>query len=1018
MHLTRVIYLGAGAPQNIEKPSSLIRTNGAKRVLDWLIHAYNNIAVDEFHFVGGFQIDSIIKLYPNLHFSINKDWKITGTAHTLFSANLIENAIHFVSYTDVIYRKQLVDKIFHSNADITIAVDHHWKKRYAERPREDINLAEKVYLDENKNYTISNKKDSDQAIGEFIGLIKFSAKATNALIKLAKNYLHKNYDKNITDVVYELQKEGLKCEVIEQEYGWTELNEKNDLGQFILGTKAETLERLKPIVRQSDITSILKLTVADWKSNPEKILKHISATYSPSKVIIRSSALSEDNWNTSSAGKFESVLNVSSDVTEELKQGIEKVAGSYIDSDDRNQIFIQEMLSNISMSGVVTTRILGTNAPYYNINYDDTSCKTDSVTGGVSSDLKTVIISRFSKWKNLNLPESLQSILKAVKEIEELLELDNLDIEFAVTVNKKVFVLQVRPLVADFKESNIGDDEIELALNRAVTFFNSKQLAYPKLHGSFSIFGLMPDWNPAEIIGIRPGRLAASLYRKLVTDDTWAVQRAEYGYKDIRPCNLMVEFIGHPYIDVRASFNSFIPELLPNDLSAKLVEHYLNKLRKNPVFHDKIEFEIAYTCFDFDLRERMEADLLKHGFDSDELDCLEENLIQITKSGIRNINQHYEKLGQLNDHYEQIVASKYRHIDKVYQLLEHVRTYGVLPFAHLARDGFVAVSLLKSLIRKGVIDQSFYDRLFSCIKSVTKDFEKDGELVASNSGKMTWKKFVSKYGHLRPGTYDIMSKAYHEDPDMFLRRMVKLPQESCKNFDLLKIKQSFVKHLEKLGGNNIFDISSEEIFEYITKAIYGREYAKFLFTKNVSESLNQIVFIGEEFGLSRHELSEISIEKFLSLKFQSGINKEYLQRLSKQGMEDNQVARHIELPDIILDKSDLWYFERSSRKGNYVTNKKVIGNIVTVTNSIDQNLNIAGKIVVIPQADPGFDWMFGYEIKGLITKYGGANSHMTIRAAELGLPSVIGVGDQKFEELKDASSVELDCAKENLVIIK
>ena len=37
---------------------------------------------------------------------------------------------------------------------------------------------------------------------------------------------------------------------------------------------------------------------------------------------------------------------------------------------------------------------------------------------------------------------------------------------------------------------------------------------------------------------------------------------------------------------------------------------------------------------------------------------------------------------------------------------------------------------------------------------------------------------------------------------------------------------------------------------------------------------------------------------------------------------------------------------------------------------------------------------FFHKIKGLITKYGGANSHMAIRAAEIGLPSVIGVGEK------------------------
>ena len=73
----------------------------------------------------------------------------------------------------------------------------------------------------------------------------------------------------------------------------------------------------------------------------------------------------------------------------------------------------------------------------------------------------------------------------------------------------------------------------------------------------------MTDWNPAEIVGTNPKRLASSLYRYLVTDEVWARQRAEYGYRDVRPCPLLVDFVGHPYVDVRASFNSFVPAALP-----------------------------------------------------------------------------------------------------------------------------------------------------------------------------------------------------------------------------------------------------------------------------------------------------------------------------------------------------------------------------------------------------------------------------------------------------------------------
>ena len=44
----------------------------------------------------------------------------------------------------------------------------------------------------------------------------------------------------------------------------------------------------------------------------------------------------------------------------------------------------------------------------------------------------------------------------------------------------------------------------------------------------------MPDWNPAEIIGIKPNQLSTSLYKYLIMDSVWSLQRFEYGYRDLR----------------------------------------------------------------------------------------------------------------------------------------------------------------------------------------------------------------------------------------------------------------------------------------------------------------------------------------------------------------------------------------------------------------------------------------------------------------------------------------------------
>ena len=39
----------------------------------------------------------------------------------------------------------------------------------------------------------------------------------------------------------------------------------------------------------------------------------------------------------------------------------------------------------------------------------------------------------------------------------------------------------------------------------------------------------MSDWNPAEMIGLKPKPLALSLYKELITDLVWAESRKSYG---------------------------------------------------------------------------------------------------------------------------------------------------------------------------------------------------------------------------------------------------------------------------------------------------------------------------------------------------------------------------------------------------------------------------------------------------------------------------------------------------------
>ena len=64
------------------------------------------------------------------------------------------------------------------------------------------------------------------------------------------------------------------------------------------------------------------------------------------------------------------------------------------------------------------------------------------------------------------------------------------------------------------------------------------------LLGNTNFFGVMPDWNPAEIIGTKPKPLSLSLYKELITDHIWSKNRSIYGFKSLEAHHLMTVFYG------------------------------------------------------------------------------------------------------------------------------------------------------------------------------------------------------------------------------------------------------------------------------------------------------------------------------------------------------------------------------------------------------------------------------------------------------------------------------------------
>ena len=56
---------------------------------------------------------------------------------------------------------------------------------------------------------------------------------------------------------------------------------------------------------------------------------------------------------------------------------------------------------------------------------------------------------------------------------------------------------------------------------------------------------------------------------------------------------------------MRVDFNSWIPSELKRSTAEKLVNYYIQKLKQNTNNHDKIEFNIVFTCYTFSTKKSL-----------------------------------------------------------------------------------------------------------------------------------------------------------------------------------------------------------------------------------------------------------------------------------------------------------------------------------------------------------------------------------------------------------------------------
>ena len=779
-------------------------------------------------------------------------------------------------------------------------------------------------------------------------------------------------------------------------------------------TKSNVLKFIQKKARLSKIEKIYDFRVIDWLEDPANILNKIRSRFKSKYVIVRSSALGEDSMDESFAGTYETIQNVKPSSRKMLKSAINSVIKSYQNKgnlNNNNQILIQNQTSGIVKSGVIFSRSESSGKPYYTINYE-IGTATDGVTKGKINN----VVKIFRKINLNTLPIHWKLLIKSVKEIEVILKNNNLTVEFGIKKNHQIVIFQARPNTISKITENPNIENLKRVIEQ-------NKIRYKKFVKKYSqydtcLFSDMSDWNPAEIIGHNPNTLDYSLYEFLIMNDVWLNGRKKIGYQNVVPSKLMEKFGNKPYVNVISSFNSMIPDIIETRIKKKLVKFYVKKLLEKPYLHDKIEFEILFSCFDLTLDSRLQ-ELESYNFSKKDIDILKKQLIQFTNeiiSDFSNISDWCDNsiaILQKNrlEYLSVLKKTSYNHNDilkTIQNLLYDCKHLGTLQFSTMARIAFIGSVMLRSFVKQGYLNDHFVDDFMNSIKTPLSEFQTD--VNKFNSGKLARNKFLKKYGHLRPGTYDVTATRYDQDDSFFNEVKFSTKKPKHNRFSSKKINE-----ILNINGIILTDI---DFLHFVMTSLTKREKLKFEFTKNLSAALELLAEFGIMLGITREEISHIDIWNILKLnniKSKKSIYK-FLSKKIKSNISKKIFNDQLILPSIISSSKDFEAIDYFIAHPNFITKQSIIGKLVKLDRSKNER-DVEEKIVLLENADPGFDWIFSKNISGLITKYGGVASHMSIRCSESKTPAAIGCGDIFYEKLLNSEMVKLDCKNNEILIL-
>lgn len=176
-----IIAAGMGSRlehHTVERPKCMVEVRG-RSILSYQLESLAANGVTELHVVRGYLADRLV--VPGATYYENTNFRQNNILHSLFHAEAAMDGAFISTYSDIVYRPEVVKAVIDSPFDIALAVDRQWAAAYEGRHDHPVEQAELTEVDGERVLRVGKQVGPENAVGEFIGLARYTAEGARIM---------------------------------------------------------------------------------------------------------------------------------------------------------------------------------------------------------------------------------------------------------------------------------------------------------------------------------------------------------------------------------------------------------------------------------------------------------------------------------------------------------------------------------------------------------------------------------------------------------------------------------------------------------------------------------------------------------------------------------------------------------------------------------------------------------------------------------------------------------------------